>query len=162
MTINSPKPGGFIYRFVVSISLVLILTTSFFYTIENFNQQAEKIARDAVIDELNIALSFHLYRAAISGKLNDLAELQQGNPFEILAGQDYKLPENYRGEVASTQRLNKPGWYFDVDKRVIFFWHESKVMPAYQLLFAYTDLNRNGEFEAGEDRIDQLKMRLVK
>jgi hypothetical protein len=79
----SSKLGAFGFR--SACTTISILNAVFLYPVSDFNQRAITIAHDKVIDELNIALSFSLYQAAIHGKLSELTSLQQANLFKVLS-----------------------------------------------------------------------------
>jgi hypothetical protein len=154
----SSTPGASLFRTVGFIILVSIFIVVFLNTISGFNQRAEKIARDTVIDEINIALAFRLYQSVIDGTLDELPSIHLQNPFVVLSGSNYTVPVSYKGEVAERQPLSESGWYFDVKHGVIFFGDATNVYEGYQLQFSYQDLNGSGVFESASDQIKQLVM----
>ena len=154
----SSTPGALTFRTVSSVTLILIFIAVFFYTISGLNQRTAKIARASVIDEINIALAFHLYQAAINGTLDELPDIHLQNPFVVLSGINYTVPESYKGEVTEKQQLTDSGWYFDVKQNALFFGDAANLYESYQLQFIYEDLNGSGVFESASDRIKQLGM----
>jgi hypothetical protein len=158
----SSRPGASGFRSICTIISILILISIFFYSINDLNQRATSIAHYKLIDELNIALSFSFYQAAIHGKLSELPNLHQANPFKVLPGRSYQLPQDYVREVASESELNMAGWYFDVGSKAIYFWDEVKLTESYQLQFIYDDLNQTGQFEASADKVEKLEMVALK
>jgi hypothetical protein len=158
----SSRPGASGFRSICTIISILILISVFLYSINDLNRRAITIAHDNVIDELNIALSFSLYQAAIQGKLSELTSLHQANPFKVLSGKNYQRPQDYVSEVTSESELDKAGWYFDVGSKAIYFWDEVKLTGSYQLQFIYSDLNQTGQFEASADKVEKLEMVALK
>jgi len=158
----SSRPGASGFRFICTIISILILISVLLYSINDFNRRAISIAHHKLIDELNIALSFSFYQAAIHGKLNELPSLHQANPFKVLPEKSYQRPQDYVREVASESDLNMAGWYFDVRSKAIYFWDEVKLTKSYQLQFIYDDLNQTGQFEASADKVEKLEMVALK
>ena len=158
VSVISSRPGSSGFRSVCTIISILILIAVFLYSINDFNRRAISIAHYKLIDELNIALSFSFYQAAIHGKLSELSSLHQANPFKVLSGKSYQRPQNYVREVACESELNMAGWYFDVRSKAIYFWDEVKLTESYQLQFIYDDLNQTGQFEASADKVEKLEM----
>ena len=151
-------PGAIIFRTLITIVLILILMVVFFWYSEELEDKSEKIAHYKVIQELNIALSFYLYRKAIDGNLNDLQRTNIGNPFVVLAGEDYSVPLDYRGELPTGMVPKKRGWYFDATNQSIFYWNQAKLFSDYQLRFIYEDKNGSGKFESSEETIKSFGM----
>jgi len=145
-------------RFASSVVLILVLTSTFLDTIDSFNQRVAKIAHNAVINELNIALSFRFYQAVIDRKTQELNNLHLANPFKALSRPNYRQPQNYITEISSHSELDQAGWYFDINSKAIYFWDDVKRTPSYQLQFMYSDSNQTGQFESGVDQIERLEM----
>jgi hypothetical protein len=158
----SSTPGASLFRTVGSIILVSIFIVVFLNTISGFNQRAEKIARDTVIDEINIALAFRLYQSVIDGTLDELPSIHLQNPFVVLSGSNYSVPLSYKGEVTEGQPLRESGWYFDAKQKTLLIWDTANAYDSYQLQFIYQDLNDSGAFESASDQIKQLGMVKIK
>jgi hypothetical protein len=158
----SSRPGASGFRSVCTIISILILVAIFLYSINDVNRRAATIAHYKVIDELNIALSFSFYQAAIHGKLHKFSSLHQANPFKVLPAKSYRPPQDYVREISSDSELTKAGWYFNVDSKAIYFWDDVRITESYQLQFVYSDLNQTGKFEASADKVEKLEMVALK
>ncbi len=154
----SSVPGALVLRTLSTIILISILIAVFFGYTADLEDKAEALARDKVIRELNTLLSFHLYQSTISGKLDDLQLIHLGNPFVVLAGQNYSVPVDYKGELTIGKRPSKRGWYFDSMKKDIFYWDNGIFLRRHQLRFTYNDSNGSGRFEASQETIKSFQM----
>ena len=158
MNTLSSIPGALLFRSVMVVILVLIMIVIFLSYTSDLTQKAADIERNKIIYELDTALSYRLYGAAIKGTLSDLPVLNQQNPFVVLADENYTAPPSYVGEVKQAVSLAKSGWYFDTSERVIFYWEASKVSHRYQMQFKFNDLNDSGIYESSVDSIEKLGM----
>ena len=108
-----------------------------------------------VIDSA-LAVVFSSY--AIKGRLNDLNELDGGNPFEFLDEFEL-LPVVYQGEIASN--LNEdlsPGWYYYKNTGSVAYksrYLEHNSYFGVELIFE--DRNLSGHFESAHDKFLQLR-----
>jgi hypothetical protein len=158
----SSRPTASDFRFAGSIIIILILIAIFLNAIDSVNQRVSSMAHDRVIEELNIALSFKLYQAAIEGKMSELPKWHQANPFKVLAGKNYKPPQDYVGNVLADSDLKQAGWYFNLKTKAIYFWDEVRLTQSYQLQLIYRDLNQTEHFEAVADKIKRLEIVALK
>ncbi len=135
--------------------------TIYLVFIEDLTIKSDQVARERVITEIRGALAMMLYDYAIKGQLHDLARFDGENPFVIVAV--YRsLPANYRGTIASVrEKHNQPGWYFDMDERLVIFVSLDNHIDRYRLAFEYQDRDGNGRFDPRTDGVGRLELKQV-
>lgn len=147
----SSHPGAGLFRSTIVLILILFLIVTFFLVTDKLSRQAEEIAKDQVLIEIKQALSMMLYDYAVKGRLAELANYKEGNPFFPL--ETYRqLPRNYRGTISSINDLEVSGWYFDLaSKRAIYRYSDDEMSDLkFSLEFRFDDLNKDGLYTSGE------------
>jgi len=112
--------GFSLLELVVSLTLVAALVGVFLDRALYYREQAEKATMEQVAQDLRSSVNLRVAELALNNRFQELAELPQENPFELLA----RKPENYRGVLAGVpvQEVVTGGWYFDkISKEVVYF-----------------------------------------
>lgn len=123
------------------------------------DREAQIIARDRVVNDINMALAMMFYDYTIKGEQENLKKFDRENPFVPLSIYS-ELPDNYNGSI----RIKKPekgGWYFDLEKKSAKFYF-SKDLEApysvYEMQYIFDDLNADGF----QDYLELGQLKLVK
>ncbi|MBC8210574.1 MAG: hypothetical protein H8E21_05855 [Gammaproteobacteria bacterium] len=153
----SSHPGAGLFRSVVSIVIIVIIATYFLYKTERLSRDAEIIAMQNMVNEINSALSLVVYQLAMNKNLAGLSRLDQQNPFYYLA-LSQRLPEKYRGVVSSEADITQSGWYFSQSDSAVVYRGSDDQNFKFELNFRYSDRNNSGEFEPENDTITSLMM----
>ena len=140
------------------VILIAILMVIFFDYFENSQRGIERqsMTQTRKIIDSGLAVVFASY--AVNHRLEELDQLDGGNPFEFL--QDFDLlPPGYRGEIeVNLSAALDPGWYYLKHRRLVgykTFYLETDVY--YAVVLDYDDGNRNGRFEPDLDRFNSLR-----
>jgi hypothetical protein len=155
-------PGALLFRSVTSIIVIVALVYTLITNIEQTEKNISNLQRENLIREMNVALSFRFLQSNVSGTQAELYSYHLGNPFELLKGNEFRVPNDYLGEVIKGQKLENPGWYFNLNEKSIFYWDRVYFEPQYQLRVDYDDLNESGRFENESDLITRLALHPVK
>lgn len=150
--------GSSVFRSILAVIIFLTCVTIFLTYTDDISNKVDRIARERVINEINVALAMRLFQSTINGTLNQLADIDKMNPFSVLQDSDYKVPKEYRGELSLDEEPQLLGWYYDTAFGVVFFWDGKMRVLTSQLRFIYSDQNNSGKFEAGNDVIEKLQM----
>jgi len=153
-TIGS-HPGAGLFRSVFSIIIIVIIAAYFLYKTERVSRDAEIVAMQSMVNQINSALSLVVYQQAMNRNLAILSRLDQQNPFYYLA-LSQKLPEKYRGVVNSEASISRSGWYFSSSDSAIVYRTSGDESFRFELKFSYSDRNRSGKFEPESDSITSL------
>jgi len=150
-------PGASLFRSIASIILITVFTVFFLYKTDELSSQAELVAVQRTVNQINVALSLVVYELAIKKNLDRLNVVNNQNPFYYLAISQ-ELPENYFGVVRSETEIDKNGWFYEqLNQRVVYRSREN-INYRYQLKFTYSDTNNSGSFESSEDKVTGLVM----
>ena len=154
-------PGVLLLRSLLVVILVSILVAVFLDRTADLSRQVQETARRQVIAQLNSALALRLLEAASRGRLDELAEMDRANPFDILSRDGrHAPPADYRGEWAGPGLPSQPGWYFDLKRRDIAWFDGRNWLPQrWQLRLSYEDRNGDGRFEPDVDDLKGLGMK---
>ncbi len=156
-TIGAP-PGAILFRLSLMIIIVAILVIIFFRYVDDTQVELERqsILQTKRIIDSSLAVAFAGY--AVKGRLDDLNQLDGGNPFLILE-QFELLPPAYHGEFEGDFAADQePGWYYLKQRRQVVY--KSRFAGGdhyYSLRLDYEDINRSGSFESGHDRFNRLQ-----
>jgi len=152
-------PGAILFRLIMMASLILILIYVFLGYVEKAEKAIEiqSIEQTKRIIDSALVVTFATY--ATSGKLDELVQLDGGNPFELL--KEYLLvPASYRGEIESTDPNSLPdGWYYDLNSGDILFvpFYLSEIQ-VFRVKLDYADSNKSGSFEAADDEFRRISL----
>jgi hypothetical protein len=146
------------FRSILALIVFLACFTIFLLYTADVSKKVDRIARERVIKEINVALAMRLFQSTIEGTLNDLSKINKKNPFLVLKGKDYSVPKDYIGLVSGKVTPQVSGWYYDMDQKNIFYWDGDARLFQYQLQFQYRDVNNSGRYESSKDVIEKLEM----
>ncbi len=156
-TISAP-PGAAIFRLSLMIIIVAILVVIFFRYVDDSQLELERrsIIQTKTIIDSALAVAFASY--AVKGRLDQLNDLDGGNPFVFL--DEYEiLPAAYRGEIDGVATAGlEPGWYYArASGDVIYVPRFLDRVELFRLVLNYEDLDGSGAFEAARDRFQNLQ-----
>jgi len=154
-------PGTLLLRSLLVVILVSILAALFLDRADRLSEQVQQTARQQTIGQLNALLGLRLLRAASEGRLDQLARLDQANPFKLLTEEGrFQPPKTYRGEIGDAEQARQAGWYFDTRRRVLRWFDGEHWRPeAWQLRLRYRDLDGDGRFDPDRDVLEGLGMK---
>ena len=169
MQIKTPfkQQNGFT---LLEIVIVIILISIFgLFSVDrllSLRIAAEKSSVIQVIGNIKSSLGLEVVRLALQGKMKEIAELENTNPFSLLA----QIPTNYLGETESDTFTKAGSWYFDKSKGMLIYnvtyteYFESslkeKNLPQirHQIKLVYNDNNDNKRFDPKTDGIGGLDL----
>ena len=132
---TSSQPDATKFRSIAVIILVLICIVLFLGFTEHLTQKTDQVAKDRVISGIKHSLAMMLYDYTIQGKLDELKEFDQGNPFVPLA--IYRsLPENYHGALSVFPEAPDAGWYFDKQSKRLVFIDLEGGQSSFEMIFS--------------------------
>ncbi len=151
-------PGAILFRFGVLVILILIMIMVFLSYAEDTQKEFERtsVLQTKKIIDSALAVVFATY--AVNGKLNDLNELNGGNPFVFL--KEYQmLPVSYQGEIDQDLSADlAPGWYYLKHRqRAVYKSRYIDRDSYFAVVLNYQDLNQSGSFEADSDKFQNLQ-----
>ena len=154
----SSIPGATKFRSIGAVIIVVACMAIYLVYIENLAVEADRVARDRVINDIRGSLAMMLYDYSIKGQLKDLVKFDGENPFVILA--IYRsLPSNYRGTIESAlENHTQQGWYFDLNDRQVIFVSLDEGIDRYRLVFEYEDRDGDGRFDMRTDGVGRLEL----
>jgi general secretion pathway protein G len=147
-------------------SLILVFVWVAAVKIWELRVAAERTHVITMIGKLRSALGLQVAERALEQGIPAVIALQGSNPMDLLQ----VPPHNYRGELqtADPAAMEGGGWYFDVGAgelvyRVEFEEHFSSPLPGparirLALKASYRDLNNNGRFDYGQDRLQNVSL----
>jgi len=151
-------PGAIVFRLGIMIILIVMLISVFFSYLEDTERELERtsILQTKKIIDSSLAVVFATY--AVNNRLNELNDLDGGNPFVFL--EEYQmLPPAYVGEIdtdLSTEQ--EPGWYYLKHRRMIVYKSYFTDADSYfSTVLNYQDTNQSGSFEAASDKFQSLQ-----
>ena len=151
-------PGAIVFRLSIMIILIVILVSIFFSYLDDTQREFERtsILQTKKIIDSSLAVVFATY--AVNNRLNDLNELDGGNPFVHLAEYGI-LPTAYVGETDhDLEEDREPGWYYLTHRRILVY--KSLFSDAdhyFEIVLNYEDRNQSGSFESRSDRFNSLQ-----
>lgn len=156
-TIGS-HPGAILFRLGIMVVLIAIMVMVFLSYVEDTEKALERrsILQTKKVIDSSLAVVFATY--AVAGRLDELNELDGGNPFVFL--QEYNiLPAAYAGEMDSDPGPGQTaGWYYLSHRRIVVY---KSYFTGFDSYFAvqlnYEDSNQSGAFESRFDRFRNLK-----
>jgi hypothetical protein len=156
-TIGS-HPGAIIFRLAVMLILILILILVFLSYIEDAQKGVERssILQTKRIIDSSLAVVFAHY--AVKGRLDDLNEINGGNPFVFLS--EFEIaPPTYQGVIDTDLSVaTPPGWYYLEHRRLVAYRARYIETDSYfAIVLNYEDKNHSGKFEAGIDLFKNLQ-----
>jgi hypothetical protein len=139
------------------VVLIAIMVSVFFSYVDDTEREFERasIIQTKKIIDSSLAVIFATY--AVNHRLDDLNELDGGNPFVFL--EEYRLlPPGYRGELDTDLATGlAPGWYYLKHRGLVayksFFINTDSY---FELVLDYEDVNLTGRFERKFDRFRNL------
>ena len=152
-------PGAIVFRLssmVVLIAIVVVVFLSYVEDTEKALEQASILQTKKIIDS-SLAVVFATY--AVNHRLNELNELDGGNPFIFL--EEYQMsPPAYVGEIDHELREDQEaGWYYLSHRRILVY--KSLFSDAdhyYKVVLDYQDNNQSGSFEHAIDKYKSLQL----
>lgn len=114
------RSAGFtLFEIGVAASILAILTTVLAQRLVFYQEQAERVAVDAVVANMRTGLSMAVAGLHINNRGGEVAGLAGQNPIIWLEG----MPPNYRGEYYSPGSGEIPpgAWYFDRSTRNLVY-----------------------------------------
>lgn len=159
MSAIGSHPGAILFRLSIMIILIAIMTTVFFSYIDATQRELERtsIIQTKKIIDSSLAVVFATY--AVKGKLNELNDIDGGNPFIFL--REYQiLPPAYRGEIDHDVSKDLiPGWYYlRHHKRLVYVSRYLEVDYYYTIILNYEDVNQSDRFESTIDKFQNLQL----
>ena len=153
---SSPVRRNVPFKLIVGLALLMVLTI----TLMNYLERAHAVLEEQsvqqqkrVIDSVLVVM-FATY--AVDGRLQQLAELDGGNPFEWLKKYDLSATQ-YRGVFNAAQPGDSNGWFYDSDAGQIFYRSlYLEYQPRYEVKVGYQDVNQNGRLDPGIDNLNTL------
>ena len=149
------QPDAGRFRSIMVVILALVCMLAFLYYSREWQQIAERTARDRMLTQLNSALALTMYQMTMDRRLVHLPEVERINPFVYLSIYQ-RLPSNYRGTVKNAQHADQPGWYFDLSSQEVYLVYSEGEMEAFAVQFVYDDSDGSGDFDLGVDTIRSL------
>jgi len=156
-TIGS-HPGAINFRLSAMIILILLLI----YTFLHYADKAEKAIETQSMQQTRrvVDSAFFIVFAsyATQGRLDELADLEGANPFKFLKNYlTHTLP--YHGEIESYDAGMEGGWYYLAGSGDLIYVPFHLPEPEYfRVLLSYDDIDRNGRFDSGVDRVKGLTL----
>ena len=156
-TIGS-HPGAILFRLSIMIILITIMIVVFFSYLDDTERELERasILQTKAVIESSLALVFATY--AVKQKLDQLNQVDGGNPFVLLTEFEIQLPA-YRGEIEQELSTNLvPGWYYLKHRGLVAYKSRFIDMDSYyRVKLRYRDANLSGRFEPGVDQFESLR-----
>ncbi len=156
-TIGS-HPGAIVFRLSIMIILIVTLVSIFFSYLDDTERALERtsILQTRKIINSSLAVVFATY--AVNNRLNELNDLDGGNPFVHLA--EYgMLPTTYVGETdRDLDEDQAPGWYYLTHRKILIY--KSLFSDAdyyFKIVLSYQDNNQSGSFESASDKFQGLR-----
>ncbi len=151
-------PGALLFRTLVSLLLILILVAVFFSYVDDTQREFERnsIAQTKRIIDGALAVAFASY--AVEGRLDELGELDGGNPFVLL--QRYQmLPVAYQGEIVQDLDADlAAGWYYLEHRRIVAYKsHHLDSDSYFSVRLNFNDGDGNGRFDPATDEFLNLQ-----
>ncbi len=151
-------PGAIVFRLSVMVIIILILIGVFLSYLDENQKQVERasILQTKRIIDSSLVVVFSTY--AVKGRLNDLNQVHESNPFDILM--EYQmLPPSYQGVIEHEVSPDlAPGWYYlKHRKRVVYKARFIEVDTYFAVLLDYQDTNGSGRFESSIDNFNNLR-----
>ncbi|MCP4874219.1 MAG: hypothetical protein GY896_01930 [Gammaproteobacteria bacterium] len=140
------------------ILLIVILMMVFFSYLDDAEREVERasvLQTKKVIDSA-LALVFATY--AVNNRLNELNDLNGGNPFLFL--KEYQmLPPAYAGELDRDPAIDQaPGWYYLSHRKMVVYKSFHLDSDSYfRIVLNYQDVNQSGLFESSTDKFQNLQ-----
>lgn len=158
MSTLGSHPGAIVFRLSIMLILIAMLVSVFFSYFEDTERELEhaSILQTKKIIDSALAVVFATY--AIKGRLNDLNDLNGGNPFVFL--KEYAmLPPAYAGELDHDLSFEQaPGWYYLSHRGIVVYKSLFIESDSYfAIVLNYQDNNQSGLFEPAEDRFQNLQ-----
>ena len=156
-TIGS-HPGAIVFRLSIMIILIVTLVSIFFSYLEDIEREFERtsILQTKKIIDSALAVVFATY--AVNNRLNELNDLDGGNPFVHLAEYGI-LPTAYVGEIDHDPgKDQEPGWYYLTHRRILVY--KSLFSDAdhyFEIVLNYEDRNQSGSFEPASEKFNSLQ-----
>ena len=156
-TIGS-HPGAIVFRLSIMIILIVTLVSIFFSYLEDIEREFERtsILQTKKIIDSSLVVVFATY--AVNNRLNELNDLDGGNPFVHLAEYGI-LPTAYIGEIDHDPgKDQEPGWYYLTHRRILVY--KSLFSDAdhyFEIVLNYEDRNQSGSFEPASEKFNSLQ-----
>ena len=151
-------PGAIVFRLSIMIILIVILVSIFFSYLDDTERAFERtsILQTKKIIDSSLVVVFATY--AVNNRLNELNDLDGGNPFVHLA--EYgMLPTAYVGEIDHDPgEDDKAGWHYLTHRRILVY--KSLFSDAdhyFKIVLNYEDDNQSGSFESASDKFRSLQ-----
>jgi hypothetical protein len=154
----SSLPGALIFRAVISVLLISVVTGIFLNKTEQMTGKMDLIARQQVVNEINVALALVVYNLAVNNKLEKLNDLDKSNPFDYLA-LNQSLPNNYFGVVDRDEKIDRNGWFYAISKKQAVYNSRQGIKHWYQLSLIFNDINNSNTFDAGSEKLSGLQLK---
>ena len=151
-------PGAIVFRLSIMIILIVILVSIFLSYLDDTERAFERtsVLQTKKIIDSSLAVVFATY--AVNNRLNELNDLDGGNPFVHLA--EYgMLPAAYVGEIDHDPgEDDKAGWYYLIHRRILVY--KSLFSDAdhyFEIVLNYEDRNQSGSFEPASEKFNSLQ-----
>ena len=151
-------PGAILFRFSVMMIIILIMIVVFFRYIDESRKgfEAASILRTKQVIDSSLTVVFA--KAAIKRQLNELAQVDGGNPFEYMQRYEIAHPA-YLGELNRDLLVDDtPGWYYLSHRgKVVYKVRYLERDHYYQVVLNFDDLNQTGRYESNGDLFRGLR-----
>lgn len=167
---------------LLAICIIALVFGLFMRQIDVLMARAEKAHISVTLANLQTQLDLAAFHAMASGNWQQLAQLERGNPFNLMRGGANEQPgtdplqtgggwlseQRYLGELDADNpvKLEVGKWYFDkVDRNIVYniendgYLIEKRGKNArirYVVRLHYEDNNKNGKFDAGVDKFNKI------
>jgi len=156
-TIGS-HPGAILFRLSILVTVIAIIIIVFLSYAAKVRENYERASITQARALINSSLAVVFATYATKGRLDDLNELEGGNPFDFLEAY-HMLPTAYKGEIEFSLGDDlEPGWYYLKSRRQVAYKPRYIDGNTYfTVVLSYDDLNDSGRFESKSDKFRSLQ-----
>lgn len=151
---------------IVIISVLMVLAISRLLALQ---VDAERVTMEMVVGTLRSTIGMKVAESIVKSKVSDLKFFEGSNPMDLLA----EVPRNYLGEKEDVDplKLEDGNWYFDKREKALVYLVRNKGFfeggvanpprARFSVRLIYSDINSNGVFDQGIDKVEGLRLNSV-